>query len=81
MKAVKVNNNKNFFEEHYPVVEMKVSGLIPIAYNWHKATSFRQIVKLYKNHKSIYDSWINQGLLPDYAIERVRNYQEAKGQM
>lgn len=77
MKVIKNYGNKSFRQEHYPVVEMKAKGLIPTAFNWHKATDYKEITKLYKYHRPIYDSWLKQGLLPDYAIERVRNYQES----
>lgn len=75
MQVVK-KSNKSYRQEHYPTIEIHARGLIPTAINWHKATGFKEIVKVYKYHRPIYDSWIKQGSLPDYAIEKVKQYQE-----
>ena len=75
MKAI-IKSKKSYKQQHYPVVEIHARGLIPTAINWHKATNFRQIEKVYKYHRPIYDSWIKKGLIPDYAIEKVKQYEE-----
>lgn len=73
---IKDLKGQEYLQKHYPVVEMKVNQIIPTTYNWHKATGFKQIIKLYKYHRPIYDSWVKQGKLPEYAVDRVRQFEE-----
>ena len=41
--------------------------------DWHKLTKFRHIAEVYEKDRLLFDTWKKQGLIPDWALNKVMN--------
>ena len=41
--------------------------------DWHKLTKFRHIAEVYEKDRLLFDTWKKQGLIPDWALNKVIN--------
>ena len=41
--------------------------------DWHRLTKFRHIAEVYEKDRLLFDTWKKQGLIPDWALNKVIN--------
>lgn len=41
--------------------------------DWHRLTKFRHIAEVYEKDRLLFDTWNKQGLIPDWALNKVIN--------